>query len=82
MSSSNANPYADRDAKVSQPQSAEDYTVVLVDDPAPHVRRVTLNRPEKRNALSYLLMRDLHDALWEADDDRSVHAVIIKGAGK
>ena len=25
---------------------------VLIDEPAPHVRRVTLNRPEKRNALS------------------------------
>jgi enoyl-CoA hydratase/carnithine racemase len=29
-----------------------DYTVVLIDNPAPHVRRVTLNRPEKRNALN------------------------------
>ena len=26
-----------------------DYTLVLIDNPAPHVRRVTLNRPEKRN---------------------------------
>ena len=32
---------------------AED--VVLVDDPAPHVRRITLNRPEKRNALNHAL---------------------------
>ena len=29
--------------------------VVLVDDPAPHVRRITLNRPEKRNALNHAL---------------------------
>jgi enoyl-CoA hydratase/carnithine racemase len=26
--------------------------LLLVDDPAPHVRRLTLDRPEKRNALS------------------------------
>ena len=27
--------------------------VVLIDDPAPAVRRITLNRPEKRNALTH-----------------------------
>ena len=44
--------------------------------------RITLNRPEKRNALSAKLLRELHDALWEADDDTDVHAVVIRGAGK
>ena len=44
--------------------------------------RITLNRPDKRNALSDTLLREVHDALWEADDDRAVHAVVIKGAGK
>ena len=29
--------------------------LVLIDDPAPGVRRITLNRPEKRNALNYAL---------------------------
>ena len=43
--------------------------------------RITLNRPEKRNALSIELVEELRDALWEADDDKSVHCVIIKGAG-
>ena len=43
--------------------------------------RITLNRPEKRNALSDELLRDLEEALWEADDDTRVHAVIIRGAG-
>ncbi len=43
--------------------------------------RITLNRPEKRNALSISLVEELRDALWEADDDKSVHCVIIKGAG-
>jgi enoyl-CoA hydratase len=44
--------------------------------------RITLNRPEKRNALSPELLEELHDALWDADDDKAVHGVLIKGAGK
>ena len=43
--------------------------------------RITLNRPEKRNALSMELAEELRTALWEADDDKSVHCVILKGAG-
>ncbi len=35
------------------------YTVIIVDDPAPGVRRVTLNRPEKRNALNYALRGEI-----------------------
>ncbi len=44
--------------------------------------RITLNRPEKLNALSQALLVELHDALWEADDDRQVHAVVLRGAGR
>jgi len=44
--------------------------------------RITLNRPEKRNALSAKLLHELHEALWEADDDTDVHAVVLKGAGR
>jgi enoyl-CoA hydratase len=42
---------------------------------------ITLNRPERRNAMSLGLLRELNEALWEADDDQAVHAVILKGAG-
>ena len=38
--------------------------VLLVDDPAPHVRRITLNRPEKRNALNNALNNALRGALF------------------
>jgi enoyl-CoA hydratase len=44
--------------------------------------RITLNRPEKHNALSIDLVEELRDALWEADDDKSVHCVILKGEGR
>lgn len=68
--------------KASWPRSADDYTVVLVDDPAPHVRRVTLNRPEKRNALNHALRGELLHALQAADQDDDVHVMIVRGAGK
>ncbi len=43
--------------------------------------RITLNRPKQRNALSLELLTELADALWEADDDTSVHCVILRGKG-
>lgn len=42
---------------------------------------LTLNRPEKRNALSRPLLAEFEAALWDADDDKAVHCVVIKGAG-
>ncbi|MCG8588207.1 MAG: enoyl-CoA hydratase-related protein [Proteobacteria bacterium] len=56
--------------------------VVLIDDPAPHVRRITLNRPEKRNALNHALRGALVEALREADQDPDVRVMIVRGAGK
>ncbi|HEY2815347.1 MAG TPA: enoyl-CoA hydratase-related protein [Acidimicrobiales bacterium] len=55
--------------------------LVLVDEPAPHVRRLTLNRPEKRNALNHPLRGALIDALRAADVDLDVRVTIIRGAG-
>ena len=59
---------------------AED--ILLVDDPAPGVRRMTLNRPEKRNPLSNALRGKLFAALEAADQDPAVRVMIIRGAGK
>jgi enoyl-CoA hydratase len=44
--------------------------------------RITLNRPEKLNALSFELQTELNAALWEADNDNNVHCVILRGAGR
>jgi enoyl-CoA hydratase len=44
--------------------------------------RLTLNRPEKLNAITMKMMVELNEALWEADNDRDVHCVIVKGAGR
>ncbi|MCP5058131.1 MAG: enoyl-CoA hydratase [bacterium] len=76
-----ANPYADRNANLSPPRSAGDDSVVLIDDPAPHVRRITMNRPEKRNALNHALRGQVLDALQQGDQDADVHVMIVRGAG-
>jgi len=46
------------------------------------VARITLNRPDKRNALSGPMLRELHDALLEADDRTDVNVILLEGAGK
>lgn len=43
---------------------------------------ITLNRPEKRNALNDALVNDLKTALREADGDETLSAIVIRGAGK
>jgi enoyl-CoA hydratase/carnithine racemase len=59
-----------------------DYSVILVDAPAPQLRRITLNRPEKRNALNHALRGEVLHALQEGDADPGVRVQIVRGAGK
>ena len=54
------------------------YIVYEVDE---SVARITLNRPEVRNALNWPLLAELSTALKEAEKDRSVKVIILKGAG-
>jgi enoyl-CoA hydratase len=57
------------------------YERIAVDDPAPRVRRITLNRPEKRNAIDNRTRTELFEALTEADRDDTVHVTILRGSG-
>jgi enoyl-CoA hydratase len=59
-----------------------DYELILVDEPAEGVRRVTLNRPDKRNAISTPLRNELLHALRAHDHDPDVRITIVRGAGK
>src|SRR5215472_10399999 len=43
---------------------------------------VTLNRPEKLNAMTAQMGAELEDAMAEADGDDDVRAVVITGAGR
>ena len=54
--------------------------VLLVDDPLPGVRRLTMNRPEKRNSLIHPLRGAILEALREADMDQSIKVSIIRNA--
>jgi enoyl-CoA hydratase len=55
--------------------------VVLADDPTPGVRRLTLNRPAKRNAMNNELRRELFRLLREADRARDIRAIILRANG-
>ncbi|HZI62473.1 MAG TPA: enoyl-CoA hydratase-related protein [Pyrinomonadaceae bacterium] len=46
------------------------------------VARITLNRPEKRNALNDELIAEIKRSLEQASDDETVRAIVITGAGK
>lgn len=47
-----------------------------------HVARLTLNRPDRRNALSMEMMEELLDCLEKIAQDREVRAVVLAAAGK
>jgi enoyl-CoA hydratase len=57
------------------------FECILVDEPAEAVRRITLNRPGKRNAISSAMRVELFDALHEHDEDPAVRVTIVRGAG-
>ncbi|HEV7250001.1 MAG TPA: enoyl-CoA hydratase-related protein [Shinella sp.] len=57
-------------------------SLVLGERLAPGVLRLTLNRPDKLNALSKDLLGELTGLLRDARDDASVGCVILTGAGR
>ena len=58
-----------------------DLEFIVVDAPAPRVRRITLDRPEKRNAINNGMRREIFRALEEHDVDPEVSVTIVRGAG-
>src|SRR5215467_3510818 len=47
-----------------------------------HVASVTLNRPQKLNAYSEIMVHEVLAALGDARDDDGIRAVIVTGAGR
>ena len=56
--------------------------LVLVDTPQDHVRVVTLNRPERLNAMSIDLVIELHDTLEAVGADNDCRVIVLTGAGR
>lgn len=56
--------------------------VVLVEKQTPQITLITLNRPERRNALTIELMSDLSSAIENTAADPKQRILILRGAGK
>jgi phosphoglycolate phosphatase-like HAD superfamily hydrolase len=57
------------------------YTSILLEI-MDHVATVTLNRPEKLNALNGVLLRELDEVLAELDGNDDVRVIVVTGAGR
>jgi enoyl-CoA hydratase/carnithine racemase len=57
------------------------YETILY-DVADQILTITLNRPEKLNAFTATMQRELIDAFDRADADDDIRAIIVTGAGR
>jgi enoyl-CoA hydratase len=57
------------------------YETILYDKQAP-IATVTLNRPDKLNALSLDLQHEVREALSDAADDDDIRVIVLKAAGR
>ncbi|WP_438397345.1 enoyl-CoA hydratase/isomerase family protein [Caballeronia sp. DA-9] len=58
------------------------YEHLLYEVDAEHICWLTLNRPDKLNAMNMKLIAELRDGLEKADEDPGVNVVVIRGAGR
>jgi enoyl-CoA hydratase/carnithine racemase len=58
-----------------------DYETILVEADG-GVITITLNRPEHRNAVTLQMERELGEAMWAAERDDAVRAIVVTGAGR
>ena len=61
---------------------AEMAPLLIIDRPAPGVARISLNRPDARNALSLAMIEVLHGAFDELGAEDDVAAIVLTAAGK
>ena len=64
-------------------QKPLDYEVVIYEpDRENHVATITMNRPERMNALSHQLRAELFHAIKVAERDNEINVIVLKGAGR
>jgi methylglutaconyl-CoA hydratase len=64
-----------------QPGDAADFTTLLYEKGGA-IATITLNRPDKRNAISSTMIAELLEALNSAEADSAVRVIILTGAGR
>jgi enoyl-CoA hydratase len=55
---------------------------VIVEKPRPHVSLITMNRPERMNAMSFDTVAPLHEALRAVGADNDTWVAVLTGAGR
>ena len=58
------------------------YETIVYEQAEDKIFRLTLNRPEKLNAMSQKLLRELDGALDEFETNTAASVLIIRGAGR
>jgi len=58
------------------------YSRVLYEKVAEDVVKISMNRPEKRNAQDFLMLEEIEDAFLQADLDEDIRVIIFAGTGK
>lgn len=56
-------------------------SLILTDQPTPHVRRIVLNRPDRLNTVTAELIGALRDEFAAAASDRGCRAIVLSAAG-
>jgi enoyl-CoA hydratase/carnithine racemase len=56
------------------------YEFIQWDVPAPHVARITMNRPALANAINHAMLEEIADALERIEGDDDIHAWILTGS--
>ena len=60
----------------------QDQPLVLLEHPTPEVAILTLNNPDRLNALSFRMVDAIHDALDRIQADNACRVVVLTGAGR
>src|SRR6266566_2974440 len=63
-------------------ETMADYETIVYEQAEDKIFRLTLNRPEKLNAMSQKLLRELDGALDEFENNPAASVLIIRGAGR
>ena len=58
------------------------YENILYEVDNEHIAWLTLNRPDKLNAMTIQMIKEFRHALEQAEHDKSVHVVVVRGAGR